>query len=51
MPEFDASGEQLYLVCRQCGEAFDCMATANDHTPGHCGSYRGFEVLTETEAM
>lgn len=51
MPEFDDTGEQLYLVCRQCGEAFDCLATANGHLPGLCGSPQGFDVLPESEAM
>ena len=40
-----------YLVCRQCGEAFDSIETARDHAPGDCGSWQGFDLLPESEAM
>jgi hypothetical protein len=43
--------EQLYLVCRQCGEAFDDIKIAFNHKPGDCGSVLGFDILPESEAM
>lgn len=46
----------LYLVCRQCGEAFHLSAidSAHSHTSEehpNCGSYRGFDILPECAAM
>lgn len=49
-PETTAD-EPLYLVCRQCGEAFDSITTAYAHPPRGCGSYQGFDVQPESEAM
>lgn len=44
--------EQLYLVCRQCGEAFDSMAVAAvEHKPGNCGSEQGWDLVVESEAF
>jgi hypothetical protein len=42
--------EQLYIVCRQCGEAFDNMGPAWGHA-GTCGSDQGFDLLPESEAF
>ena len=43
--------EQMYLVCRQCGEAFDSIDTATSHLPIGCGSDQGWDILPESEAM
>lgn len=42
--------EKLYLVCQECGEAFDEIATAKAHEPYgyYCSTY---ELLPESEAM
>lgn len=48
---FNEADEQMYLVCRQCGEAFDSMKTALDHLPIGCGSDQGWDLLPESEAM
>jgi hypothetical protein len=50
MPTF-VNGEQVYLVCRQCGEAFDSMESAAGHEPGRCGSDQGWDLLPESEAF
>lgn len=44
--------EQMYLVCRQCGEAFhpEAIAIAHDHAGG-CGSDQGFDIQPESEAF
>lgn len=51
------SGEKLFLVCNNCGEAFDDMAAAQSHgtfipgiNPYWCGE-EGFAILSESEAM
>lgn len=46
--------EPLYLVCRQCGEAFHLDAARvayEEHTPGSCGSEQGWDLLPESEAL
>lgn len=44
--------EKVYIVCRQCGEAFDDMTVAYQvHQPGQCGSDQGWDLLPESEAM
>jgi hypothetical protein len=44
--------DPLWLVCRQCGEAFDDLDPAREHvSPVGCGSYQGFDLLPESEAM
>lgn len=44
--------EKVYIVCRQCGEAFDDMTIAYQvHQPGQCGSDQGWDLLPESEAM
>lgn len=43
--------EKLYLVCQECGEAFDEITTAKAHEPNgqyYCSTY---ELLPESEAM
>lgn len=50
MPEFDEFGTQWYIVCNQCGEAFDSIIAANGHA-GTCGSDQGFDIQPESEAM
>lgn len=52
MPEFDSTGEQLYIVCNQCGEAFDSITPAYAHQlQRDCGSPQGFDIMVESEAM
>lgn len=42
----------MYVVCRQCGEAFDDLLIAyTEHIPGVCGSDAGFDIVTEAEAF
>ena len=50
-PPATSDEEKLYLVCRQCGEAFDEIGTAASHEPGTCGSDQGFDILPESEAL
>lgn len=43
--------EKFYLVCQECGEAFDEIATAKAHESRgqyYCSTY---ELLLESEAM
>ena len=43
--------EKLYLVCQECGEAFDEITTAKAHEPNgqyYCSTY---ELLPESEAF
>lgn len=49
-PALDEFGVQWYIVCNQCGEAFDGIIAANGHA-GSCGSDQGFDILPESEAM
>jgi hypothetical protein len=52
MPEITIVDErQWYLVCRQCGEAFDSMEAATTHEPGQCGSDQGWDLLPEEDAL
>ena len=41
---------KMYVACRQCGEVFDDLTIAHDHT-GTCGSDQGWDVVTEDEAF
>lgn len=41
--------ETLYLVCDECGEAFDSIKTAADHDEEVHGT--GFTIKPESEAM
>jgi hypothetical protein len=41
---------KMYVVCRQCGEAFDDLTIAHGHA-GTCGSDQGFDVCDENEAF
>lgn len=50
MPEFDEFGVQWYIVCNQCGEAFDSIIPASGHA-GTCGSDAGFDIEPESVAM
>lgn len=48
--------DPLYLVCRECGEAFkadepDAMELAYTHQAGHEASFEGFDIRPESEAM
>lgn len=44
--------EIMYVVCRQCGEAFESNALDVAHAhAGTCGSDQGFDVCTEDEAF
>lgn len=44
--------EKMYLVCRQCGEAFDSIVVvAEVHNPCPEGSDQGWDILPESEAM
>lgn len=50
--EDDRDLEKLYVVCRQCGEAFDDITIAYaEHIPGECGSEQGWDILPESEAF
>lgn len=48
--------EKMYLVCKNCGEAFDTIETAHEHGTVNpqsqvwCGE-DGFDLLPESEAM
>ena len=49
--------EKMFLVCKNCGEAFDTIETAHQHgtfiagpDPSWCGE-DGFDLLPESEAM
>ena len=49
--------EKLYLVCDNCGEAFDSIITAQEHghsdlsgSAGWCGD-NGFSIMPESEAL
>jgi hypothetical protein len=53
----DLEGEECndcpkYLVCRQCGEAFDSLDPAHDHQKAaDCGSWQGWDIQPECVAM
>jgi hypothetical protein len=50
------SGEKMYLVCKNCGEAFDDMQFALEHGTSDpqsgvwCGE-SGFDMMPESEAL
>lgn len=53
----DEEPEKPYLVCRNCGEAFDDIVNARDHgtadlsgSAGWCGD-EGFDIAPESEAF
>lgn len=39
--------EKLYIVCRQCDDAFGNLESALSHV-GSCGSYQGFDIEPES---
>jgi Fe2+ or Zn2+ uptake regulation protein len=53
----DQHGEKQFLVCRNCGEAFDTITAAHEHgtadlsgCAGWCGD-EGFNIVPESEAF